>query len=254
MLTRRRGPATAPIRPAWCSIAASTALMIHGTLSNAELTGATLRSCHNRTDYGTLLTCHHRTVNSTVVTPMIMTLADTYRRRLRDRALDQYGYVTTHDAGELEVPVVELRKVAHRGGVEHIAYGIYRFEDIPKSGLDQYMEAVLRVGLDSYLTHDAVLAFHNLGLVNPRRIRVGTPRRARPQLPGHIELIQRRLDSKDLTVYENIPSATVARALLDCRGLVMGDRLVEAGQEAARRGLLRRSEANRVLAELEAAA
>jgi hypothetical protein len=34
----------------------------------------------------------------------------------------------------------------------------------------------------------------------------------------------------------------------------MRERLVEAGQEAARRGLLRKSEAGRVLAELDSAA
>lgn len=183
-----------------------------------------------------------------------MTLADTNRRRLRERALDQYGYVTTRDAGELGIPVVELRKVAHRGGVEHIAYGLYRFDDIPRTDRDQYMEAVLRVGTDAYLTHDAVLALHDLGLVNPRRIRVGAPKRTRPQLPPYIEVIQRRLPTVDLTVYEGIPAATVARALLDCRGLVMQDRLVEAGQEAARRGLLRRTEADRILTELKAVA
>ena len=137
-------------------------------------------------------------------------LADTYRRRLRDRALDQYGYVTTRDAEELEVPVVEVRKVAHRGGVEHVAYGLYRFDDIPRTARDQFMEAVLRVG------------------------------------PDHLE-------PRDLTVYEGIPSATVARALLDCRGLVMGDRLLEAAHQAARVGLLRRREAGRVLAELGSA-
>ena len=179
-----------------------------------------------------------------------MALADTYRRRLRDRALDQYGYVTTRDAEDLEVPVVELRKVAHRGGIEHVAYGLYRFDDIPRTGRDQFMEAVLRVGPEAYLTHDAVLALHELGLVNPRRIRIGTPKRARPRLPAHIEVIQRRLEARELTAYEGIPSATVARALLDCRGLVMGERLVEAAQEAARVGLLRKSEADSVLTEL----
>lgn len=183
-----------------------------------------------------------------------MTLADTNRRRLRDRAQDQYGYVTTRDAGDLGIPVVELRKVAHRGGIEHVAYGLYRFDDISRTDRDQYMEAVLRVGTDAYLTHDAVLALHDLGLVNPRRIRVGTPKRTRPQLPAHIEVIQRRLEPVDLTAYEGIPSATVARALLDCRALVMRDRLIAAGQEAARRGLLRKSEAGRILAELESAA
>lgn len=133
-------------------------------------------------------------------------------------------------------------------------YPFYRFDDIPRTGRDQYMEAVLRVGPEAYLTHDAVLALNELGLVNPRRIRIGTPKRARPQLPAQIEVFQCRLEPVERTAYEGIPSATVARALLDCRGLVMGDRLVDAGQEAARRGLLRRSEASRVLAELESAA
>lgn len=183
-----------------------------------------------------------------------MALAETYRRRLYDRALDQYGYVTTQDAEAVGVPPVELRKIAARGGLEHVAYGLYRFDDIPRTGRDQYLEAVRRVGPDAHLTHDAVLALHDLGLVNPRRIRVGTPHRARGRLPDHIEVINERLDPVDLTVYEGIPSATVARALLDCRGIVMEERLVGAAREAARQGLLRKSEARRVLAALGAAA
>jgi len=46
----------------------------------------------------------------------------------------------------------------------------------------------------------------------------------------------------------------VARALLDCRGLVMGERLVDAAREAARSGLLRKSEISRILTELGVAA
>jgi predicted transcriptional regulator of viral defense system len=183
-----------------------------------------------------------------------MDLADTYRRRLRERALDRYGYVTTEDASDLGVPPVELRKLASRGGLEHVAYGLYRFDDIPFTGRDPYMEAVLRVGRDAYLTHDAVLGIHDLGLVNPRRIRVGTPHRVRSRIPEHIQVVQQHLARTDLAVYEGIPSATVARALLDCRGIVMPDRLVDAGREAAARGLLRRSEASRVMAALEATA
>jgi len=181
-------------------------------------------------------------------------LVETYRRRLFRRALDQYGFVTTQDAVELGVPAVELRKLAGIGGIEHISYGLYRFDDVPRTGRDQFMEAVLRVGPDAYLTHDAVLALHELALVNPRRIRVGTPKRARPRLPDYIEVIQRRLAPDDLTKYEGIPTTTVTRALLDCRGLIMGERLVAAAREAATRGLLRRVEADRVIADLEATA
>jgi hypothetical protein len=94
-------------------------------------------------------------------------LADTARRRLHERALDRYGYVTTRDCEEVGVAPVELRKIKQRGGVEHIAYGIYRFDDIPRTGKEELIEAVLRVGDDAYLTHDSVLALHDLALVEP---------------------------------------------------------------------------------------
>lgn len=183
-----------------------------------------------------------------------MALAETYRRQLREIALDQYGYVTTRDAEGLGVPTVELRKLAQRGGLDHVAYGLYRFDDIPRTGRDPYMEAVLRVEPGAYLTHDAVLALHDLGLVNPRRIRVGTPKRARPRLPDDVEVVQRRLGEADLTTIEGIPTTTVRRALLDCRGIVMRARLLEAAREAARRGLLRRDDVDLVIAEIGDAA
>lgn len=81
-----------------------------------------------------------------------MALADTYRRRLHESALDQYGLVTTRAATELGVPPVELRKIAGRGGLDHVAYGLYRFADIPRTDRDQFMEAVLPIGPDAYLT------------------------------------------------------------------------------------------------------
>lgn len=135
----------------------------------------------------------------------------------------------------------------------HSRLGIFR-DSAPRTGRDPHMEAVLRVGPGAYLTHDAVLALHDLGLVNPRRIRVGTPRRTRRHLPDDVELVQRRVDKADLTISEGIPTTTVRRALLDCRDLVMRERLLDATREAARRGLLRRDQADGVIAEIDAAA
>lgn len=110
-------------------------------------------------------------------------LANTYRRQPHERALDQYGYVTTRDAAALGIPPVELRKLAERGGLTHVARGVFRFDDLPHTGREPFMKAVLRVGDGAFLTSDAVLALHDLGLVNPRRIRVGTPDRVRAALP-----------------------------------------------------------------------
>ena len=174
-------------------------------------------------------------------------LVDTYRRRLAARAADQYGYVTTHDATALGIPPIELPKLAATGGLLHVAYGLWRFDDQPRTGRDQLMEAVLRVGVGAYLTHDAVLAFHELAAVNPRRIRIGTPHRARARMPDFVEVLRRQIDPADLTVYEGVPSATVARALIDCRDMIMRDRLLDAVTKAKRTGLLRTREAQRVL-------
>jgi len=179
-------------------------------------------------------------------------LAETHRRVLHDRALDQYGYVTPTDAEALGVPAIELRKIAQRGGLDHVAYGLYRFDDIPMTGLDTYMEAVLRCGPDAHLTHDAVLALHGLAQVNPRRTRVGTPHRVRRDLPESIGLIRQTIDPEDLTSYEGIPSTTVRRALVDCRDILMIDRLTEATQEAGRRGLVARHQLGALLDEVNA--
>lgn len=166
-----------------------------------------------------------------------------YRTMLRDHAYDQYGYVTTNDAADLGVPAVELRKLAARGALTQIGYGLYRVKDVPRSSRDQFAEAVLRVGPDAFLTHDAVLALHGLGLVNPTVIRVGTPHRTRARLPRLISVIHRRLPPEDLTSYEGIPSTTVARAIRDCRGMVMDERLRDAIRDAEKEGLVNRREA-----------
>ena len=105
----------------------------------------------------------------------------------------------------------------------------------------------MRVGADAYLTHEAVLAFHELAQVNPRRIRVGTPHRVRARMPDFIEVVRQQIDPADLTAYEGVPSATVARALIDCRHSIMRNRLLDAVTTAKRTGLLRAREVQRVL-------
>ena len=120
--------------------------------------------------------------------------------------------------------------------------GRRRFADLVDHERAQFYEAVLSVGPDAYLTRDAVLAFHDLALVNPSRIRVGTKRRVRRQLPDYIEVVREDLPTADLTIYDGLASATVTRALHDCIGMVMTDRLVDAAQHARDEGLIHRRE------------
>jgi predicted transcriptional regulator of viral defense system len=179
------------------------------------------------------------------------TPTDTYRRRLWSAAVEQYGYVTTRDAADAGVPAVELRKLAHRGFLERTGRGLYRFPDIPVNERTEYMEAVLWAGEGAVLSHDAVLALHNLGFANPSTIRVTVPRRVRKTHPCHdVTLVQADLPDEDLTTYEGIPSTTVARALLDARGLLMTSRLHEAAATARDQGLVLADEYDRVLTAL----
>lgn len=67
----------------------------------------------------------------TEITPSI-------RKRLWEVALDQNGYVTSEDARKLGIPVVELGKLAYHGRLQRVAYGIYRFDELPVTPVDSY--------------------------------------------------------------------------------------------------------------------
>lgn len=172
-----------------------------------------------------------------------------YRDILREIALDQYGYVTTRDATEAGVPVVELPKLAARGGLENVAYGLYRVSDALPTRYDQFAEALLRVGEGAYLHGESVLALLGLGDVNPRRIKVATNRRARSRLPAFVELTK-VLGGVSARLYEGLASQSVADALLECRGRIETQNLLDAAEQARGEGLLTTAEWQRVRKEI----
>lgn len=170
-----------------------------------------------------------------------------------DRAQDQHGFVTTADLVEMGFPKTYAAKIASRGVLEKVARGLYRVPQIPVTSLTPFMEAVLWVGEGAAVSHDAVLSMHELAFANPRVLRVTTSRRvSKVGPPVPVEIVRRRLAADELTEHEGIPSTTVARALRDCRGLIMTSRLVEAAHEARDQGLVRRREIDDLLRDLEA--
>lgn len=168
-----------------------------------------------------------------------------YRDIVRDIALDHYGYVTTRDAADAGVPAVELPKLAARGGLENVAYGLYRVPDIPPTRYDQFAEALLRAGESAFLHGESVLALFELADVNPRTIKVAVRRRARPKLPPWIQLTQVKAEVVT-ALYEGLESQTVADAIIDCHGRIEAGRLMDAAKEARRQGLLTTTEWQRV--------
>lgn len=178
-------------------------------------------------------------------------LGANYRQRLWEAATNRFGYVTTQDAIELGVPPKELPKLVEHGGLDHIAYGLYRFQQFPHTAMDQYAEAVLRVGDDAYLTGDTVLAFHNLTPLAPRHLRVGVRRRVRAKMPVWIDLHKELVPETDITNYEGIPAKRVAKAIEECIPNMMGERLLEATKIARGQGLITKTEEVDLLIKLE---
>jgi len=169
----------------------------------------------------------------------------TYRSIVRDIGVDFYGFVTTKQAAQAGVPAVELPKLAARGGLQNIAYGLYRVSDVPATPFDQFAEALLRAGDGAYLHGESVLALLGLADVNPRYVTVATTRRARPTLPPFVRLTQAKGQPRT-TFYEGLRAQPVADALLECCGLVEGERLREAARQARKDGLLTTREWQRI--------
>ena len=166
----------------------------------------------------------------------------TTKERLREVADENYGYITIADIEQLGVPTVEVRKLASRGKLEHVRRGVYKFPDLRPTERDDFAAALVNVGEDAYLVRDAVLAVHNLALRVPTKIRVGTTRRVRHKIPTFITVEQRAEQEKDLETFEGLRTTKVAKAILDCRGIVMNERLFQALDEATARGLVTRKE------------
>lgn len=170
-----------------------------------------------------------------------------FREIVRELALDHYGYVTTREAAEAGVPAVELPKLAARGGLENVAYGLYRVPDIPPTDYDQFAEALLRAGEGAYLHGESVLVLFGLADVNPRQIKVAVRRRARPKLPSFVELTHVKDDAVRTTFYEGLEAQPVADAILECQGRIETERLIDAAKQARKDGLLTTSEWQRVM-------
>jgi predicted transcriptional regulator of viral defense system len=178
-----------------------------------------------------------------------------YRDLVREIALGEYGFITTKDAVAAGVPAVELRKLAARGALAHVTYGIYRVTDAPGAPFDQFAEALLRAGEGAYLRGDSVLALFGLADVNPRKIRVVARKRKRAKMPAFMEVTAPpRGEAPNLTRYEGLLAMRVADAILDCRGRIERDRLLEAARDARKEGLVTRAEYARLQRELHKAA
>ena len=163
-------------------------------------------------------------------------------------AADNYGLITSAEAKNLGVAKSELNRWVGMGRLLKRGQGVYKLVRYVPTEYDRYAEAVALVGDGSFLFGEAVLAMHGLALANPRRISVGTTKRVRRELPEWVQPVT--VSGRTVTSYEGIPSQSLAEAILECRGIVMGERLKSAVEDARREGLITKDEFEHLRKEL----
>lgn len=166
--------------------------------------------------------------------------------QLLELAQNQYGYVTPEDARVAGIDPLRLQDLARRGLAKRLSHGLYRIPLVPRTGLDQYMEATLwPQGVHGILSHETALDLHGLSDVNPAKIHITVPvhHRIRREVPRLYVLHHRDLDDVDVTLHEGIPIVTPHRAILDAIEAHLGPRLLDqAVENAAARALLTRNQ------------
>lgn len=136
-------------------------------------------------------------------------------------AADHHGYVTTLQAREVGVDPTQLRLLASRGRLVHVARGVYRVPVLPRSEHDDLAFAVAWGRGRAVLSHESALVLHGLSDVNPSVVHLTAPpdNYPRAQGAGPMRMHRRDLPFADTTTVDGLPVTTIARTIEDCRAL-----------------------------------
>ena len=151
---------------------------------------------------------------------------------------DQFGYLTTSQAGQRGVSDDALRKMAKRGNLERVSWGVYRVPTFPPSPYAEYMEASLwPAGVRGVISNESALVLYGLSDVSPSAIHITVPRdfRIRRKIPAHVVVHHAELPDEEVTLLEGIPITTVARTIEDCHRAHLGPALLRQALEGAER-------------------
>jgi predicted transcriptional regulator of viral defense system len=170
--------------------------------------------------------------------------------RVLDTAADQHGYITTEQARTLGIQADTIRKMAARGALERVSWGVYRVPTFPQSPFAQYMEACLwPAGAMGVISHESALAIRELSDVNPSKVHLTVPKhfRVRREIPRHLVVHNADLADEELASVEGVPTTTVRRAIEGCHRQHLGPALLrQAIEEGQRQGYLRADDAQKL--------
>ncbi len=168
-------------------------------------------------------------------------------KKILDLAADQFGYVATSQVRERSGSGDALRKMAKRGTLERVSRGVYRVPTFPSSPFAEYMEASLwPAGVRGIISYQSSLALRGLSDVSPSAIHITVPKdfRIRRQVPHHIVVHNEELIDIEVTLFEEIPTTILRRAIKDCHRAHLGSYLLrQAIADARKEGFLSPGEA-----------
>lgn len=140
---------------------------------------------------------------------------------LVETASDHHGYVTTLQARDIGIDPTQLRLLARRGRLEHVARGVYRVPVLPRSAHDDLAFAVAWARGRAVISHESALVLHALSDVNPSVVHLTVPHDNHPRAQGSgpVRIHRRALPEGDVTMVDGLPVTTVARTIVDCHEL-----------------------------------
>ncbi|MCH4184464.1 MAG: type IV toxin-antitoxin system AbiEi family antitoxin domain-containing protein [Eggerthellaceae bacterium] len=174
--------------------------------------------------------------------------------KLRDIALDQYGYVTTQQALKEGVSYASLSMMVKRGRLERECFGVYQVPQVTYTQFNRYMLAVLWTGApETVLSHDTALDLYGVCDINPLAIHITIGKKHRINRNNRLNYIVHHQDlKKDQTSWvESLPVVTLAMAIEQCLETVPIYLLKQAVEVGTKRGLLLTEETDSLLGKIE---
>jgi hypothetical protein len=147
-------------------------------------------------------------------------------------AARQHGLITL---AQLEALGLTRSAVANRvvaGRLHRVHRGVYAVGHCALSQAGCWMAAVLACGPSAALSHLPAAALWQIWRRRTTGTDVSVPRQQRPK-PGIRVHVCRRLDPRDVTRRDGIPTTTVARTLVDLADVLSAEQLANVIHEAA---------------------
>jgi predicted transcriptional regulator of viral defense system len=173
---------------------------------------------------------------------------------LRELAAEHEGLFTAREAETAGVARALVVQLAHRGRLDRLTQGLYRFPIWPTSDLQQFHKAVLwpqahRDLAYALISHDSALELYNLTQVNPGVIHVTLPSKTRisREQPTWLKLHFADVPENDRGWERGVPIVRIPRAIEDVAPKHGMDLIHRAVSEAREKRLLREDELQRLV-------